>query len=459
MGKSGKSSNLYMGVDVGGTKIQATLVEESGSVLARNRRPTPREVSPEQSVEAIASAVADLLGEEKIAPDDLAAIGIAVPGVVDPDAGVVVVTPNMALSGVSIVPRLEERFGVPVALGNDTNMGALGERWLGAGRDADSVLGVFVGTGIGGGFVQGTALMRGYRGSACEVGHMIMEINGPLCGCGNRGCMEALASRTAIERDIRMRIASGEKSVVTELMGEDARVIRSGVLRDALTEGDEVVTGVLHRASEVLGLGLLTIRHVLDPEVTVLGGGVVEACGSFMLPIVQGILDADALAGSRPPRPVRLAALGDDAVAMGAVALAREAAGRSVFSKKYQTLPEYPKIESANPGEVVIGGKSYSRDARIHVNGKSKGRKKSLVQGLEEPGPHVGLREVRKVCKGGPEVLFIGIGFDQPVAVSEEAVRFCRDRHMECEIGPTGEIVEAYNCCKRRKAALLRVYS
>jgi hypothetical protein len=236
-------------------------------------------------------------------------------------------------------------------------------------------------------------------------------------------------------------------------------VIRSGVLRDALAGGDEVVTSVLHRASEVLGLGLLTIRHVLDPEVTVLGGGVVEACGSFMLPIMQGILDADELAGSCPPKPVRLAALGDDAVAMGAVALAREQAGRSVFSAKYQVVPEYPKIEAADHCEVVIDGKSYSCDAFIRVNGKSKRRKKSLVEGRKEPGPHVGLREVQKVCKGGPEVLFIGVGFDDQIAVTEEAVRFCRHRYMECEIGPTADIAKAYNRCSRRKAVLLRVCS
>ncbi|MFP4216068.1 MAG: ROK family protein [Phycisphaerae bacterium] len=449
----------YMGVDVGGTKIQATLVEESGAILSRNRVPTPREGGSAAAVDAIAGSIADLLDDQEMIPEDLAAIGIAVAGVVDPDAGSVVITPNMELTGVSIVPELRDRFGVPVALGNDTNMGTLGERWLGAARQAESVLGVLVGTGIGGGFVEGTALMQGYRNCATEIGHMVMEMDGPECGCGNKGCFEALASRTAMDRDIRAAIDKGRKSVMTDLLAEKGPLIRSGMLRTALQQEDKVVTRVMTRASEIIGLACLSARHMLDPEIIVLGGGVVEACGDFMLPIIQGVLDTDGLTGSRPPVPVRLAALGDDAVVLGAVALARQEVGRSAFHKRYRTIPIYPRVEEASYGEITIGGKTYSRDAYIRASGNSKKRKKSLAKGNKAPGPDIDAKEMDKICRGGPAEVFIGTGFQTPVEVLDDAMRFCRDRAIECTVASTPEAIRHYHRSKKRRALFARVLS
>jgi glucokinase len=448
-----------MGVDVGGTKIQATLVEESGAILARNRVPTPRKGGAEAAVESIAASVCDLLDEQEMIGEDLAAIGVAVAGVVDPDAGQVVITPNMELTGVSIVPELRERFGVPVALGNDTNMGTLGERWLGAARNAESVLGVLVGTGIGGGFVQGTQLMQGYRNCATEIGHVVMEMDGPVCGCGNKGCFEALASRTAMDRDIRAAMDKGKKTVMTELLAEKGPLIRSGMLRTALEQEDKVVTRVMQRASEVIGLACLSARHMLDPEVIVLGGGVLEACGDFMLPIIQGVLDTDGLTGSQKPQPVRLAALGDDAVVLGAVALARQEVGRSAFHKRYQKIPSYPRIDEASYGEITIGGKTYPRDAYVRANGESKKRKKARAKGKKAPAPNIDAKEMDKVCRGGPAEVFIGTGFQEPIEVLEDALRFCRDRAIECTVTSTPEAIRRYHRSKKRRALLARVLS
>jgi glucokinase len=330
----GGEQRLYLGVDVGGTKVQASLVQESGEIVGREKCPTPRQGGPERVVAAIEKTMDDMVRKGAISADDLTAIGIAVPGVVDPDRGIVVVAPNMQLTGVALVSLLEARVKPPIIIGNDGNFGALGESWLGSARKAHSALYICVGTGIGSGFVRQGKLWRGDRESAGEIGHMMMHIGGPKCGCGNYGCFEALASRTAIERDIREAIAAGRSSVLTELAEGDLSVIRSGMIRKALEMEDEVVTGVVRRAAEVLGYACVNVRHLIDPEAIVLGGGVIEACSDFIMPIVENIVGRDPLPGAREGGRVLLSALGDDAVVLGAVAAARKRVQRSPFKKR-----------------------------------------------------------------------------------------------------------------------------
>lgn len=329
-----KNGSLYLGVDVGGTKVLAAVVTEAGKVVARQKCRTPRGGGAGDVLAAIESALRDALASAGNSSADVCAVGVAVPGVVDPKKGRVVLAPNMDFDQVDVGKELQKRLGQRVVVGNDSNLGALGERWLGAGRGARSVFAMLWGTGIGGGFVRKRKLWRGARESAGEVGHIIMQIGGPECGCGNRGCFEALASRTAIERDIRAALRGGRESVVTELIGDDAGPIRSGVLARALEAEDAVVTEIMHRAAETVGYVCLTVRHLIDPEVIILGGGVVEACGDFVMPIVQGIVEKDQLPGARKGGRVLPSALGDDAVLLGAVALAQRAVGRNPLKKK-----------------------------------------------------------------------------------------------------------------------------
>lgn len=450
-------TNLYLGVDVGGTKIQGSLVCESGSILGRERCASPRNCPPEKVVATIEQVVRDLLAKKEYSLDDLSAVGVAVPGVVDPDAGRVVVTPNMSLSGVELVRHLEDQFQKPVALGNDCNLGALGERWLGSARGANSAFAILVGTGIGGGFVQKGRLWRGARESASEIGHIVMQIDGPQCGCGNFGCLEALASRTAIERDLREAINSGRQSVLPELLEGDLSIIRSGAIRRALEADDALVTEVMRRASETLGFACLTVRHLLDPEVIVLGGGVVEACSDFMMPIVENVVGSDQLPGSRESGRVLLSALGDDAVVLGAVALARVHAGRSPFKDRYAITPEYPRITGSEFGAVTVRDKTYHRDIYIRVNGKVKQRKKRVAKEEHGTSHVIGTKELERVCKGGPEILFVGTGISGQVALSDEARRYLEQRSIGLEALPTPQAVDAYNNSTQRKAALIHV--
>ncbi len=446
-----------MGIDIGGTKIQVSLVEESGSVVSRLRCPTPRDVGPEKVVAAIERAISDSLAEAEIESSDLTAIGLAVPGVVDPEQGLVVVTPNMNLTGVAIGTHLEGRFKVPVALSNDCNLGTLGETWLGSARNAKSTVGILVGTGVGSGVVSNGKLWRGARESGGEIGHIVMQIDGPLCGCGNHGCLEALASRSAIERNIRQAVADGRKTVLSELLEGDLSVIRSGMLRRALEAEDELVTGVMRTASEVLGHACLTVRHLVDPEVIVLGGGVMEACSDFMLPIVENIVGSDQLPGAREGGRVLLSALGDDAVVLGAVALAATHVGRNPFKKANAVRPLYPELTGVSFGKVTAGGKARSNDIYIRVNGKVKKRKKATAREHYGSSHTIGPKELEKVCKGGPEIVFIGSGHSGKVELNEEGQRYLSQRSIDVQLSPTPEVVEAYNSCERRKAALIHV--
>lgn len=453
----GGDRRLYLGVDVGGTKVQASLVRESGEIVGREKCPTPRKGGPERVVAAIEKCMDDMVRKGGVSPDDLTAIGIAVPGVVDPDCGLVVVAPNMRLTGVDLGSLLEARFKAPIVIGNDGNFGALGETWLGSARGAQSALYICVGTGIGSGFVQRGRLWRGDREAAGEIGHMIMHLGGPKCGCGSQGCFEALASRTAIERDIRQAIAAGGTSVLTELAGGDLSIIRSGMIRKALEVEDELVTGVMHRAAEVLGYACINIRHLIDPEAIVLGGGVVEACSDFIMPIVENIVGLDPLPGAREGGRVLLSALGDDAVVLGAVAAARKRVRRSPFKKRFLVKPKYPEITRVGFGEITVGKRTYSRDIYIRVGGKVKKRAEGLARELDGSTHTVGPRELKKVCRGGPEVLFIGAGKSGKLELTEDARRFLAQRSIKCEILPTAKAVEGYNRSKRRKATLIHV--
>ncbi len=456
MKNSNGEQRLYLGVDIGGTKVQAAVVRESGEILGREKVPAPRKGGPERVVAAIEKCIDDALRKNGIVAGDLTAIGIAVPGVVDPDRGLVVVAPNIRLTGVAIGPLLEARFRTPIIVGNDGNFGALGETWLGSARKARSALYICVGTGIGSGFVQRGRLWRGDRESAGEIGHIIMHLGGPKCGCGNHGCFEALASRTAIERDLRDAIAAGRSSALTALAGGDLSVIRSGMIRKALEAEDPLVTEVMRRAAEVIGYACVTVRHLLDPEAIVFGGGVLEACSDFIMPIIENLVGLDPLPGAREGGRVLLSALGDDAVALGAVAAARKLVGRSPFKKRYFVKPRYPTVRRAGLDQVAVGRKSYRRDIYIPVSGKVHKRDKGLVKTLHGSAHTIGPKELKDVCRGGPEILFVGGGKSTNVELTEDARMFLAQRSIDCEILPTAKAIDSYNKSKRRKAALIR---
>jgi len=318
------TSDLLIGVDMGGTKIMAAVVDPDGNILARAKRKTKPERGPEQGVERIAGAVRRVLDEAAVPLERIASVGIGIPGILDPDSGVLFFAPNLpGWTDVPVRAGLAEKLGLPVALDNDVTLGALGEGAFGAARGVSNSVSIFVGTGIGAGILIGGEVYRGFNQTAGEIGHMVVEFGGPKCGCGTRGCLEAVASRTAIEREIRAAIKGGEKSVIPDLLKKNTSAIKSGTLKSAVDLNDAVTIQVLEKAAQYLGIGVLNIVHLFSPEMVVLGGGVMESLGERLLPIVEETARKFGLEGAFRDVQIVLARLEDDAVVLGAAELAR----------------------------------------------------------------------------------------------------------------------------------------
>ena len=447
----------YVGVDVGGTKILAVMATGDGEVLLRFKQPTAEGGSPLS--EQIAAAIDSLLDEAQVAVDQVGGIGVAVPGVVDSQTGLFIVAPNVEIDDPHLVDRLRERYHVPVAIGNDVNLGTLAEVWLGAGRDARSVVGIFVGTGIGGGVVVDGGLRTGPEDLAGEIGHLVLMVDGPECGCGNRGCFEAIASRSALERDLREALAAGRESQIAEA-AEKGR-IKSGALAAALAFGDELVTELMQRMGHYLGQGVLTIRHMLDPELIILGGGVTEACGDFLLPIIEAEVRADCMKGSRDVLRIVTSELGDDAVALGAVALIRgdvtgRAVGEAARSSEEQAAAG-PHIDAVAFGSVTVSGEELPHDIVIRANGKVAKRKKKRARSKYGTSHVIDEKELQQVCKGEPRTVIIGQGFHSMVRLTDDAQEYLNSLAAAWQLLPTPDAVEAYNDAQDPKALLLHV--
>lgn len=315
--------DLFAGIDVGGTKIAAAVVDASGKILSRKKSSTPQKANSKEILETIITVIKESLDEVKIKDDDIKGIGLGIPGIVEESTHEIMATPNIDLAGFPLAKELEKKFKTRVALGNDVNCGLLAEQWLGAAKGIKNVIGIFPGTGVGGAIIIDGKLLTGSQGAAAEIGHMIMEENGPECGCGNHGCLEALISRRAIEREIRQAVKKGEKTIITELTEGDLDQIKSKFLKKALKENDPLVVKIMTRASEVLGVACISLRHIFNPDLFVLGGGVMEACGEFMLPIVQKTFSSDPFFSKIDNCKIVQSRLEDDAVILGAVALVK----------------------------------------------------------------------------------------------------------------------------------------
>jgi glucokinase len=319
-------AQIYAGVDLGGTSMIAIVADRKGRVLGSSDSPTAHDGDPAATIDQIADQVQRAAKKASVKMSRVAAVGVGAPGAVEPAKGVVVRAPNLGWSDVPLAGALRKRLKTDVVLGNDVQVAILGEHAFGAARKASRAVGIWVGTGIGGGLIANGEIDRGYRGAAGEIGHMLIKEDGPVCGCGRRGCVEGLASRTAMERDVRAMAESGRRSAALAIMKERGRDrMTSSVIAQALEAGDDVMKEVLSAAQRYLGLLAGNIVNIFDPEVIVIGGGVAQRLKEdFVGPI-------RAVARSRFLRPdpkgrvrIEAAALGDYSGALGACALARK---------------------------------------------------------------------------------------------------------------------------------------
>jgi glucokinase len=318
-----------LGIDLGGTKVLAAVLDPDGKIVARARAKTRGWRDDEEVFRTIALTGHRALESAGVDQDHLAAVGIGAPGPIDFDTGSIIETANLRFKNFPLGPRLAEEFGRPAIVENDVNAAVYGELRAGAARGAKEVLGVFVGTGIGGGLILNGALYRGFSKGAGEVGHIIVAAGGPRCGCGNRGCLEAVASRTAITRDIRKAIKRGYRGPVTKSLNKETDQLSGKDLKLAYDSGDQLVKRVIHRAAKLIGVGMGSLLNVLGLEIVVLGGGVVEAFGDDFVDRIERAARAIAFEINSDNVKITRAALGDDAGVIGSAMLAREALNRN----------------------------------------------------------------------------------------------------------------------------------
>ena len=319
------NDDYVVGVDMGGTKILAAVISAEGEIVQQAKRATKPKKGPEEVIERITRCIREAIDSAELNPSQIRAIGIGSPGPLDPETGVIIFAPNLGWSNVPLKAKLEANLSIPTFVDNDVNVGTLGEYAFGAGQGVKNLVGIFVGTGIGGGIILDGKLFHGVNKTAGEVGHMIVEAKGPRCGCGNFGCLEAVASRTAITRDLQKAILKkGKKSKLTELNGGNLDLIRSKAIARAVKQGDKPTIKVVQRAAKYLGISVASIVHFLNPEMVVLGGGVVEAMGDSLLDPIRHAAAEYALPTTMDGVQIVAATLGDNAGVIGASVLARE---------------------------------------------------------------------------------------------------------------------------------------
>jgi glucokinase len=323
MAEASKSENLVIGVDLGGTKILAGVFDRGLKCISQAKMTTKHQRGAEEVVERVARCVRDAVDEGDLDIKQVKGIGIGAPGAVDPESGKVIFAPNLQWRDVPLKKMLEKDLGIPVFVENDCNICTLGVHEAELGGKPKNMVGIFLGTGIGGGLIINGKLYSGFNKTAGEIGHMILEVGGPKCGCGNKGCFEALASRSAIFRRIQTAIKEGQKTVLTEMLGDNLDEMKSGDLRKAIKRGDKFVEKVVEEAAEYTGIAVANLINILNPDTIVLGGGVIEQMEDQMMAIIVETAHDYALDGTADGIEIIASKLGDNAGITGGAVLAR----------------------------------------------------------------------------------------------------------------------------------------
>lgn len=313
-----------LGVDLGGTKILAGVFDAKFNLKGTAKLSTKADRGVEAVIDRIARCINDAVDECDLSLKQFRGVGVGAPGAVDAESGRVIFAPNLpGWKDIPLKKELEKRLGLPVFTGNDCNICTLGTFDREYKAKPKHLVGIFIGTGIGGGLVVNGNLYTGHNLTAGEIGHMVIEVNGPKCGCGNRGCLEALASRTAIFRKIQNGVKDGQKTILTDMLGPDLADMRSGDLRKAIRKGDKFVEKVVEEAAEYAGIGVANLINILNPEIVVVGGGVIEALENEMMPTLIKTAKDHVMSGTMSGIEIEASKLGDHAGITGAAVLAR----------------------------------------------------------------------------------------------------------------------------------------
>ena len=319
---SSKNKKFAIGIDLGGTKLLAALLDKNNRVLSSVKLKTRIEEGKDAFFEKIQESVASVMSEAKVGFEQVVGLGMGCPGVIDHEDGVILSSPNIPfLENMPLGRKLEDLLGLDVVLENDVNTGLYGEHQFGAAEGYKNVAGIFVGTGIGGAFIFDGRLYRGATGAAGEVGHMLIDPLGPVCGCGRRGCLEALAGRLAIASEAAAIAAKQQAPKLFKEVGADILKIKSGVLERAVQGGDRAIEELIVRKARIIGIAMANIVNLLNPDLIVLGGGVVEALPDIIVKEASEAMTELAMPAMSKRVKVVASKLKDLAIVMGAAKL------------------------------------------------------------------------------------------------------------------------------------------
>jgi glucokinase len=324
MPETPNKNEFIVGVDLGGTKILAGVFTPALKCLGKVKLSTKADRGADAVLDRVARCVRDAVDECDLDLKQCQGVGIGAPGAVDFDAGRVIFAPNLGWEDLPVKKELEKRLDVPVYLENDCNIATLGVHEKELGGKPRNLIGIFVGTGIGGGIILNGKLHSGANHTAGEIGHMVMQVDGPKCGCGNKGCLEALASRTAMFNRILAAAKDGQKTVLTEMLGDKLDNMKSGDLRKALRRGDKFVDQVVEDAAEYIGIAVANLANIFNPDIIVLGGGVMDALEDEMFGIITEVAHDYMMPGVDKGLEIVTSKLGNDAGITGAAVLVRQ---------------------------------------------------------------------------------------------------------------------------------------
>lgn len=270
-----------IGIDLGGTKILIALIDrENGTVIEHVKKKTKKEKGPENIIKKMVCGIEELLLLTSKQLDEISSIGVGAAGQIDRKNGIIIAAPNLDCYDLNIKKLLNEKFDIPVFVGNDVEIATIGEQKFGAGKGYNDFVCVFVGTGVGSAIVKDGKIILGATGTAGEIGHIIVDLNGRQCACGAHGCLEAYASRSAIERRIEGALKKGRNSCILDYL-EPGKSITSSMIQKSIEREDELVLQCVTEASEYLSGGLASIINFINPELIILGGGLIEAVDYF----------------------------------------------------------------------------------------------------------------------------------------------------------------------------------
>ena len=319
-----KQERPVLAIDIGGTKIAMAIISEQGNVIARQSQPTLSSQGPQAVIERLFSGIDQLLTETRLLPPKLNAISLATAGVIDIRKNLVTKSPNLpGWHNVPLRSLIADKYKLPTYLLNDADAAALGEHHFRAGRRPNTLILLTLGTGIGGGIIIDGKLYLGSTGSAAEIGHMVIEASGPVCSCGRSGCLEALACGTAVAREAINRIRRGGQSALIKMVGGKIENITAETVHMAAKEGDELAKEVIDQAAYYLGIGVVNLVNIFNPEMVVIGGSMADM-GDLLLQPVRLMVAERAFPLYAQTVQIVPAQLGNDAGLFGAAIYALE---------------------------------------------------------------------------------------------------------------------------------------